>query len=293
MQDALVAEVRRFNRTVTAQIGALDDRFLGRGRPLGEARLLWEIGPDGCELRALRSRLDLDSGYLSRLLRRLEADGLATVGPNEADRRSRVLRLTPAGLAERRLLDRRSDEQARSLLEPLSEAQRQELVSAMRDVDRLLTAGSVEVRAVDPEHPDARRCVEAYLAELDRRAETPYDPTAGETAEPHELRPPAGLMLVAYLRAEAVGCGALKHHPDAPSEIKRLWVADPVRGLGIGRRLLAALEARAREHGARTVRLDTNRSLTEAIAMYRSHGYAEIPRYNAEPFAHHWFEKTL
>jgi DNA-binding MarR family transcriptional regulator/GNAT superfamily N-acetyltransferase len=289
----MIAEVRRFNRTVTAHAGALDERFLGRGRPLGEARLLWEIGPEGCELRSLRSRLELDSGYVSRLLRALEEAGLVTVARSEADGRTRLVRLTPAGLAEREVLDQRSDDLAWSLLEPLSDAQQQELLSAMRDVERLLTAGIVEIRPVDPNHPDARRCIEAYFAELDRRSPSPFDPTAGVTAEPHELRPPAGLMLLAYLRDEPVGCGALKHHPDSPSDIKRMWVAQSVRGLGVGRRLLAELEARARDHGARSVRLDTNRNLTEALAMYRNAGYVEVPRFNDEPFAHHWFRKEL
>jgi DNA-binding MarR family transcriptional regulator len=293
MQDAMIAEVRRFNRTVTAHAGALDERFLGRGRPLGEARLLWEIGPEGCELRSLRSRLELDSGYVSRLLRALEEAGLVTVARSEADGRTRLVRLTPAGLAEREVLDQRSDELAWSLLEPLSDAQQHELLSAMRDVERLLTAGIVEIKAVDPSHPDARRCIEAYFAELDRRSPSPFDPTAGVTAEPHELRPPAGLMLLAYLRDEPVGCGALKHHADSPSDIKRMWVAQSVRGLGVGRRLLAELEARARDHGARSVRLDTNRNLTEALAMYRGAGYVEVPRFNDEPFAHHWFRKEL
>jgi DNA-binding MarR family transcriptional regulator/GNAT superfamily N-acetyltransferase len=293
MEQAMIAEVRRFNRTITAHVGALDDRFLGRSRPLGEARLLWEIGPEGCELRSLRSRLQLDSGYVSRLLRSLEAAGLVTVVLNEADRRTRLLRLTRAGLAERKLLDERSDDLARSLLEPLGGAQRHELVAAMRRVERLLVAGLVEIRPADPTHPDARRCIDAYFAELDRRSDSGFDPSAGISAEPHELRPPAGVLLLAYLRAEPVGCGAVKHHPHAPSEIKRMWIADSVRGLGIGRRLLAELEARAAEHGARAVRLETNRNLTEAIAMYRSAGYVEVPAFNDEPFAHHWFEKDL
>jgi DNA-binding MarR family transcriptional regulator/GNAT superfamily N-acetyltransferase len=293
MREGVIAEVRRFNRTITAHVGALNDRFLGRGRPLGEARLLWEIGPEGCELRTLRARLGLDSGYVSRLLRSLEAAGLATVSPHEADRRARIARLTPAGLAERRLLDERSDEDVRSLLESLTAAQQDDLVRAMRDVELLLTAAAVEIVPMDPAHPDARRCIAAYFAELDRRSESGFDPGAGISAEPHELRPPAGELLLAYLRAEPVGCGALKHHERAPSEIKRMWVSDSVRGLGIGRRLLVELEARAREHGARTVRLETNRNLSEAIAMYRSAGYVEVPAFNDEPFAHHWFEKHL
>jgi DNA-binding MarR family transcriptional regulator/GNAT superfamily N-acetyltransferase len=293
MQEAMIAEVRRFNRTITAHVGALNDRYLGRSRPLGEARLLWEIGPDGCELRALRSRLDLDSGYVSRLMRSLEAAGLVTVVPNEADRRTRIARLTPAGRTERMILDERSDDQARSLLEPLTPAQQDHLVSAMRDVERLLIAAAVEIKPVEPTHPDARGCIEAYFAELDRRSPSGFDRTASISVEPDEVRPPAGVLLLAYLGSEPVGCGALKNHADAPSDIKRMWVDDSVRGVGIGRRLLGELEARAAEHGARTVRLDTNRNLTEAIAMYRKAGYVEVPAFNDEPFAHHWFEKEL
>src|SRR5690348_4978877 len=155
MPHARVADVRRFNRTVTAHVGALDDHFLGRDRPLGEARLLWEIGPDGCEVRALRARLELDSGYVSRLLRALEADGLVAVAPSPADRRTRVAQLTPRGLAERALLDERADAAAASLLAPLDEPRQEALVAAMRTVERLLTAGLVDVRPVDPEEPGA------------------------------------------------------------------------------------------------------------------------------------------
>src|SRR4051812_9049836 len=134
MSAAMVSEVRRFNRGVTARVGALNDRFLGRERPLGEARLLWEIGDDGCELRLLRSRLAIDSAYLSRVLRSLEAARLITVEPHEADRRIRVARLTSKGIAERDLLDQRSDDFAASLLEPLTQDEQRDLVAAMRKV---------------------------------------------------------------------------------------------------------------------------------------------------------------
>src|SRR4051812_46049536 len=133
------AQVRRFNRTVTQRVGALDESYLARDRPLGECRLLWEIG-DGCDVRDLRARLDLDSGYLSRLLARLQAGGLVAVEPGEADRRVRTARLTEAGRRERDELDQRSDELAASLLAPLSERQRERLVAAMAEVERLLTA---------------------------------------------------------------------------------------------------------------------------------------------------------
>jgi DNA-binding MarR family transcriptional regulator/GNAT superfamily N-acetyltransferase len=293
MADAMVEQVRRFNRTVTQRVGALDDHFLALDRPLGEARVMWEIGADGCEVRALRARLGLDSGHLSRLLRTLEADGMVSVDAGERDRRVRNARLTPAGLAELAELDRRSDALAGSLLAPLTPEQRDRLVNAMRDVERLLTAAMVEIRPTDPEDPDARQCLRGYFAELERRSGAPFDPLIGSTAEPHELRPPAGEMVVAYLRAEPVACGALKHFPGAVTDIKRMWVADAARGLGLGRRLLADLEARAARAGAQTVRLETNRTLVEAIALYRSVGYREVPAFNDEPFADHWFEKRL
>ena len=293
MDDALVAQVRRFNRAVTQRVGALDDSYLARGRPLGEARVLWEIGEEGCEVRALRSRLGLDSGHASRLLRSLEAAGLVEVTPGAADRRARTARLTPAGLAEREVVDRRSVELARGFLEPLTASQQERLVGAMREVERLLTAALVEIREVDPTHPDARQCLRAYFAELERRSGTSFDPATGSTAEPHEIRPPAGVFLIAYQWGAPIGCGALKHFPGGASDIKRMWVAESARGLGIGRRLLGDLEARAAEHGSRIVRMETNRALTEAIALYRSEGYVEVPAFNDEPFAHHWFEKIL
>src|SRR5579859_5404098 len=149
MADPAVEQVRRFNRVVTERVGALNDRFLGRPRPLGEARLLWEIGPGGLEVRLLRSRLGLDSGYLSRMLRSLEADGLVEVSPSPSDARIRVARLTPAGRRERAALDRRSDELADSLLSPLSAEQQRRLVGAMREVEQLLVAPGVRIAPVD------------------------------------------------------------------------------------------------------------------------------------------------
>jgi DNA-binding MarR family transcriptional regulator/GNAT superfamily N-acetyltransferase len=293
MDAVMVEQVRRFNRAVTQRVGALDDHYLARDRPLGEARVLWEIGPGGAEIRALRSRLDLDSGHLSRLLRSLEGGGLVRVGPSPADGRVRTAQLTAAGRAEREVLERRSEELARSLLEPLSGRQRDRLVAAMRDVERLLTAALVEIRTVDPAHPDARQCLRAYFAELVSRSHAQLDPATIHAAEPHEMRPPAGLLLVAYLRSEPVGCGAVKHFPGGASDIKRMWVADAARGLGLGRRLLEELEEHARGHGSTTARLETNRTLVEAVALYRSAGYVEVPAFNAEPFAHHWFAKRL
>ncbi len=291
--DPEVEQVRRFNRAVTQRVGALSDHYLARSRPLSACRVLWEIGLEGAEVRALRARLEIDSGQLSRLLRALETDDLIEVVPSPADARIRVARLTPAGTAERRVLDDRSDELARSILTPLDAVEREQLVTAMRSVERLITASLVQTRIVDPEHPDAKRCLRAYVAELNRRSDIPFDPHNGSTAEPHEVRAPAGAFLVAYLNGEAIGCGAVKHRPGGPSDIKRMWVAESARGLGIGRRLLRELERLAREGGAPVAQLETNAALVEAITMYRSAGYTEVPPFNEEPFADHWFAKPL
>src|SRR4051812_20739897 len=125
-----VAQVRSFNRTVTERIGALETSYLARQRPLGASRVLWEIDA-GADVRDLRVRLRLDSGYLSRLLRALEAEGLVTVEADREDRRVRTARLTAAGDAERARLDADSDALARALLEPLSQGQRLRLLQAM------------------------------------------------------------------------------------------------------------------------------------------------------------------
>jgi len=275
------------------RMAQLDDRGLARHRPLAAARLLYEIGPDGCEVRTLRTRLGLDSDRASHLLSALKADGMVELVAGRLDRRVRTARLTPAGLAERKAIDEASDALVESFLRRLNARQQKRLVDAMADVERLLTAAMVDMRPVDPLHPDARHCVRAYVAELNRRSDSGYDPSKGVSAEPHELRPPAGVFLVASLHREPVACGAVKHHADAASEIKRMWVAESVRGLGLGRRLLARLETEAIRSGATAARLETNGALTEAIGLYRGAGYREVAAFNDEPFAHHWFEKTL
>jgi len=289
----MIDQVRRFNRTVTQRVGALDDTFLSRDRPLGQARLLWEIGTGGSDLRGLRSRLDLDSGYLSRLLRSLEGEGMVVVEPSHADARVRTARLTSLGLAERAELDRRADDAAAAILQPLGVRQRARLVTAMAEVERLLLASAVQVAVCDPRHPNARRAVRAYVAELSDRFEDGWDPALSISAADEELTPPAGLFLVATLYADVVGCGALKFHHGAPAEVKRMWVSPAVRGLGLGRRLLAELEAHAAARGVRTLRLETNRALGEAVSLYRTAGYREVAPFNDEPYADHWFEKIL
>jgi GNAT superfamily N-acetyltransferase/DNA-binding MarR family transcriptional regulator len=291
MNAMAIHRIRSFNRTVAEGIGALDDRFLGRGRPMNEARVLWEIGAAGADRHALGARLGLEATCLNRILRSLERQRLVRVG-SPASRGSRIS-LTKAGLAERAELDRRSDAVALRMLDPLSEQQRQALVAAVAEVERLLHASMVRFAIEDPASADARWCFEQYFAELEARFETGFDPSRTISADAHELTPPEGALFIARLRGEPVGCGALKLHGQAPAELKRMWIAPAARSLGLGRRLLGALERHAREASAPAVRLETNRALTEAIALYRRSGYVEVAAFNAEPYAHHWFEKRF
>jgi ribosomal protein S18 acetylase RimI-like enzyme len=150
-----------------------------------------------------------------------------------------------------------------------------------------------EVHVADPAEPAAQACLAAYAAELDRRFATGYDPGSSRPVAADDLRAPAGALLLATLDGEAVGCAGLRLLDDGHAEIKRMWVAGSARGLGIARRLLGELEARAAAAGRHTIRLDTNGTLTEALALYRSAGYAEVERFNDEPYADHWFEKEL
>jgi DNA-binding MarR family transcriptional regulator/GNAT superfamily N-acetyltransferase len=288
-----ISQVRRFNRLVTQRAGALNDHFLGRDRPLGESRLLYEIGADGADLRDLRRRLGLDSGYVSRLVQALEEKGLVRLSPGAADQRLRKARLTAAGRREVKEMNRRADEVAAGLLDSLTSTQRTRLVAAMVEVHRLLQLAGLQIERVDPTSPAARWCVGQYFDELNRRFESGFDPAASLSADDRDLVPPRGAFLVASVDGEPVACGAVKSVSPGVGSLKRMWVAGTVRGLGIGRRVLEALETQARELGMTTVRLETNQTLHEAIRLYRSAGFREVARFSSDPYAHHWFEKSL
>lgn len=293
-----VRSLRRFNRYFTRRIGALDDHYLGQDRPLGEARLLFEIGEsgrgrEGTALRELRTRLGLDAGYLSRMVKALEGQGLVRVGVDGEDSRVRVAALTPAGRSEVAEQNRRADALAEGLLRGLTPAQRGELTDALGAARRLLRLAAIRVEAVDGGSAVARACLDAYAADIDQRFPEGYDPAT--LVPSHEVSGDSGAFLVAYEEELAVGCGALRTL-DAGArvgEIKHVWVHPDARRLGLARRLLGELEREAAERGLGVVRLDTHAALTEAQAMYRACGYTEIPRYNDDVYGAHFFEKRL
>jgi DNA-binding MarR family transcriptional regulator/GNAT superfamily N-acetyltransferase len=283
--------VRRFNRTYTQRIGALEESFLGLGLPLGASRLVFEIGEHGATVRELRTRLGLDSGLVARQLRRLEDQGLVTLAPDPADRRRRTVRLTDDGRAFRLRLDERSERLAARLVAPLTPRQRARLTDALATADLLVRAATVDIRRANPVDPLARAAVQSYFRELDERFPTGFD--AGEANDEEAMAPGRGAFVVATSDGEPVACGGVQPLDPAVGEIKRMWVHPAWRGAGLGSRLLRHLEEVAVELGHRLVRLDTNTTLVEAVAMYERAGYRHIDRYNDNPYAQAWFEKDL
>jgi DNA-binding MarR family transcriptional regulator len=207
MNRSQVEQVRRFNRLVTQRVGALEDSYLRRGRPLSEARLVFEVGADGADVRAMRSKLGLDSGYLSRLLRSLVAQDLIEVSKQNGDGRLRRASLTRKGRTELATYHKLSDKLAASMLEPLDASQRDRLVMAMGEVERLIRAGAVKVAREDPNSADARWCLDEYFRELAARFEAGFDPAKDSSVLVDDMTPPRGLFIVARLDGNPAGCG--------------------------------------------------------------------------------------
>lgn len=287
-----ISRVRRFNRAVTRETGALDNSFLGRGRPLGAARTLWAIDEDGRDIADLRAELDLDSGLMSRLLRGLEAEGLVTVAINGADRRRRRALLTDAGRIERAEYDRLNDRMAEAMLAQ-APRHRAALLAAMDIVAVTLNADRIDIRPADPAGPPACACLAAYrqllIEKIDGIALAHVPVPDPESAA---YLPPGGAFLLAWCDRLPVACVSLKTHAPSVGEVKRLWVDPAARGLGLARRLMRAIEDEARRLGMTELKLDTNAALPEAIALYRSDGWTDIAAYTGFP-ATHWFGKRL
>lgn len=291
MIDA-ISRVRRFNRAVTSEVGALDSSFLGRGRPLGAARVLNAIGQGRGEVGAIRAYLGLDSGLASRLLRGLEEEGLVETLPHPEDARRRLARLTEAGEREFRAYESLSDAQAEAIL--ARHPDRAALLAAMDLVAAALGRERIVVEEADPRGAAARWCLESYYAELGRRFERGFDVALSCDPQADDMVRPRGGFLVAMSDGLPVGCAGLKGSGGPVAEVKRLWVAPAARGLGLSKRLMTAVEAIARELGIAVLRLDTNgRALPEAVALYRRGGWTEIDRFNDDPYPDTFFEKRL
>jgi DNA-binding MarR family transcriptional regulator/GNAT superfamily N-acetyltransferase len=282
---------RRFARAVTTEVGALDDSFLGRGRPLGAARVLNAIGRGREDVAEIRRYLQLDSGLMSRLLRSLEREGLIRTEPDPKDARRRRASLTSAGQRECRWYDEVSN--ARALKVLTKHGNLPSLLHALDVVTATLMRDTIELTVTSPTSPEARYCLERYFAELAQTFDGGFDRGRARDPERTTMESPTGAFLVALQDRYPVGCVALVGVGGRVGEVKRLWVASCARGLGLGRRLMQAVEARAKALGYATLRLDTNRALPAAYELYRKTGWREIGRFNDDPYAHHFFEKQL
>ncbi len=294
MQLATAADLatfRRFNRYFAKRTGVLSERYLGQDRPVGQSRLLYEIGPDAAAISELRRRLGLDAGQLSRMLAALERAGLVRLRPDPDDARRRVAELTEAGRRERAAQEDRSDDAAARLLAGLAPSQRAELLAALTTAERLLHVAGATFTVTDPDAPDARRCLAAYTAELRGRFPEGYDDA--DLVPSDQVSGEAGVFVVAHDDGLPAGCGAVRTLRPGVGELRHLWVAPAARGLGLGRRLLTELERLAAERGLVALRLSTHPVLDEAKALYRAMGYAEIPAYGDDPHGQLWFEKRL
>jgi len=286
-----VSRVRRFNRAVTSAVGALDTSFLGRGRPLGAARVLNAIGHGRSDVGEIRDYLGLDSGLMSRLLRSLEDEGLIETHAHEDDARRRVASLTRAGKREYAAYEAMSNTQAESFL--ARNSQREALLAAMDLIASALTRDRIALTEMDPRSDEARYCLGEYYAELGRRFKQGFDVSLSRDPDAKDMRRPRGSFIVAMSDTLPIGCVGLKGTDHGYAEIKRLWVAPSARGLGLGKRLMDAAEDAARTLGIALLRLDTNSALPEAGKLYRTTGWREIPRFNDDPYPDLFFEKGL
>jgi len=291
MMSDPVVRVRRFNRAVTKAVGALDTSFLGRGRPLGSARVLNAIGHGRSDIAAIRDYLGLDSGLMSRLLRGLEEDGLIRTASHPDDARRRVVTLTEAGEREFRAYEDLSNRQAASML--ARHADPGALLSAMDLIASALGRDGIGFEEVDPRSEAARYCLGEYYAELGRRFAKGFDVALSRDPEASDMVRPRGAFIIALSDGLPLGCVGLKGSGGDIAEIKRLWVAPCARGLGIAKRLMAMAEEAARALSIRVLRLDTNSALPEALKLYQGTGWTEIPRFNDDPYPDLFFEKTL
>jgi DNA-binding MarR family transcriptional regulator/GNAT superfamily N-acetyltransferase len=286
-----VSRVRRFNRVVTSEAGALDTSFLGRGRPLGAARVLNAIGQGLSDVANIRKYLDLDSGLMSRLLRGLEEEGLVETVSHSEDARRRIATLTKAGWCEFRAYEALSNSRAEAIL--AGHHHSEALLCAMDLVASILGRNRIIIEEVDPKSGEARHCLEEYYAELARRFKDGFYVSLSRDPEAKDMIRPRGAFLLAVSDGLPIGCVGLKGSASKIAEIKRLWVSPSARGLGLARRLMEAAETVARELSITILRLDTNRALPEALQLYRSTGWNEIDRFNDDPYPDAFFEKRL
>ncbi len=291
MEDADIRRIRRFNRAITSALNLLDESFLGLGRPLGVARVLNAIGHGHQDVAELRDYLRIDSGLLSRLLRRLEDENLILVQKSDTDGRRRHASLTADGAKAFAAYEDLSNQQAAALV--TNQKRQEEILAAMDLISTTLASRNTAITVQDPRAPLSLQCLQAYYAELNARLSNGFDVNLSRDPDAADMMHPKGAFLVAICDGAPIGCVGLKGTDHAWAEIKRLWVASDARGTGLALRLMQAAEDHARTLNIPTLRLDTNSALPEAARFYDKHGWRRIDRFNDDPYPDIFFEKAL
>jgi GNAT superfamily N-acetyltransferase len=151
----------------------------------------------------------------------------------------------------------------------------------------------IAIEEADPRDDAARYCLGEYYSELGRRFKQGFDVSLSRDPDAVDMVRPRGAFLLAMSDGLPIGCVGLKGSGGEMAEIKRLWICQTARGFGIARRLMHAVENLARELSVKTLRLDTNSALPEALKLYRTSGWVEIDRFNEDPYPDYFFEKHL
>jgi DNA-binding MarR family transcriptional regulator/GNAT superfamily N-acetyltransferase len=286
-----VRAIRQFNRFYTRRIGVLDP-YLGSDMSLTDVRVLYELAHRESPVASdIGKDLQLDGGYLSRILRRFETQGWLAREPNPRDARQSLLRLTEAGHAAFAPLQQRSREEAAALLAPLTPAQRAQLIGAMAAVQELLApAAAPRARprtAVlrDPAPGDIGWVVqqhgEIYAREYGWNSE--FEALVADIAGQflRKFQPAWERCWIAELNGERVGAIFVVRKSATTAQLRMLILAPPARGLGLGGRLTDECIAFARSKGYRKMVLWTNSCLTAARAIYAARGFRLV---KSEPY---------
>jgi DNA-binding MarR family transcriptional regulator/N-acetylglutamate synthase-like GNAT family acetyltransferase len=274
------SRVRQFNRFYTRRIGLLNQRFLKSRRSLAEMRVLYELAhADGpATASALIARLGLDRGYLSRILRRLEVEGLIARRQDLDDRRLNLLWLTEEGRREFAALDAQSQAEAAAMVEPLAPAEQERLVAAMATIEELLSGARAAQIILRPHRPGDMGWITYRHAVLYHEAHgwnADFEVLAGKvtTRFLENFDPDRERAWIADRNGAIIGAVMLVKESDETARLRVLYVEPAARGLGLGRRLVEECVAFARRCGYRRIVLSTYDILVEARQLYASIGF--------------------
>ncbi|SEO21437.1 transcriptional regulator, MarR family with acetyltransferase activity [Duganella sp. CF517] len=283
--------VRQFNRFYTVHLGLLRGRYLDTDYSLSESRMMYELSQSpGCTANHLRTKLGLDAGYMSRMVRSLTERGLIEGVRSARDKRATLLSLTANGQAVIADINHRVSSETVRMLDQLGETQRAELLAAMSKVREILSPPSTHlVRATAAQLNDARHLLYEYFDVIGVVLRDDDDAIRAF------LDDDSSAMWIAYVDGAAAGCVAMRPLPDIAGavECKRLYVADRYRRRGLSQALMRALEEHAARAGHTSVYLDTKDDLRAAIGLYDRLGYERCERYNDNPQATIFMRKRL